>query len=112
MFKRILKRGAIAAALIVSIYPQISVAKEFTSADFLKWEPESQSFYFRTSIGMAGLIAGLNNDQQAKCIDDWYFADMKNAEKVMIGVMRDNSSYHPRGVILGVLQKKCGAFRY
>ena len=61
---------------------------------------------------MAGLIAAQNDKRQAQCIDDWYFNNITEAELEILGVMKDNPEFHPRGVIVGVLQKKCGSFSY
>lgn len=112
MFKRLLAPAAIALAVMTSAYPQSSFAEIFKSAEFLKWPAKSQSFYFRTSIGMAGLVARRNNKVQGDCIDNWYFYAEKKAHAHIIDVMRKHPSYHPRGVILAVLEKQCGKLIY
>lgn len=61
---------------------------------------------------MAGLIAGQNDEKQGACIDDWYFRNESEAHDYIIGVMKTYPSYHPRGVILAVLEKRCGELRY
>ena len=85
-------------------------AESFKSADFLMWKRETQDFYIEASVGMASLIAAQNDNAQAKCIDDWYYADEPTANSFVLSVMSDNPTYHPRGIILGVLQKQCGSF--
>ena len=91
--------------------PQISHAEIFKSSDFLEWKLDSQDFYIRTSVGMASLIAAQVDKTQATCIDDWYFGDENAANAFIRDVMGDNPSYHPRGIILGVIQKNCGSFK-
>ena len=87
-------------------------AETFTSADFLGWKHESQTYYFRVAIGMAGLIARRNDETQGDCIDNWYFNAESEAHRQIIRVMQDNPSYHPRGVILAILEKRCGKLAY
>lgn len=94
------------------LYPQNSSAETFKSADFLKWSAKNQSFYFRTSVGMAGLVAGRNDPRQGKCIDGWYFANQEKANKQIVGVMKKHPGFHPRGVILALIEKQCGKLIY
>lgn len=111
MFKSILRRGAIAALLIGTFYPQSSFGKGFTSADILKWEMTAQNSYFRTSVSMAGVIASQNRRAVARCIDQWYFADKatqrKRADHIR-GVMMKFPGYVPQAVIFAVIRKACG----
>jgi len=87
-------------------------AETFTSAEFLKWKLSSQKSYFRTSIGMAGLIIGQSNKEHARCVEKWYFKRERDAADFILETMRRFPSYHPRGVILAVLEKQCGKFSY
>lgn len=103
---------AIGLGLLGGFYPQNSLAEIFKSADFLKWSVKNQSFYFRTSIGMAGLVAGRNDKRQGKCIDGWYFANQDKAHEEIVSVMEKHPAFHPRGVILAILEKKCGKLLY
>lgn len=112
MFRLISKGIATAALLCSGFYPQISYGETFKSAEFLEWPRDSQGFYLRTSIGMAGLIAGQNNDAQGKCISAWYFEREEDAHDELLAVMEKNPEYHPRGVILAVIEKRCGAMTY
>ncbi|MEO1136754.1 MAG: hypothetical protein AAFW68_09135, partial [Pseudomonadota bacterium] len=77
-----------------------------------EWERDSQEFYIGVSVGMASLIASRNDSEQATCIDDWYKLDSKVAYDFILAAVHEYPSYHPRGVILGVLQKRCGSFSY
>ena len=91
--------------------PQISHAEIFKSSDFLAWKSNSQDFYIEASVGMASLIAAQSDKTQATCIDDWYYEDENAANTFIRDVMSNNPSYHPRGIILGVIQKHCGSFK-
>ncbi len=95
-----------------AILPQNAIAGVFKSSEFLTWKRNSQDFYIRTSIGMAGLIATRNDKAHGKCLDDWYFSDEDAANEAILDVMREHPDYHPRGVILAVLEKRCGSFTY
>lgn len=103
-----------ATAILVAtlIYPQVSIAEMFTSEEFLTWSREGQGHYFRTAIGMAGLIARQNDEAQGDCIDNWYFNDQDRAHDRITSVMRQYPSYHPRGVILAMIEKACGSMTY
>lgn len=84
----------------------------FKSSEFLKWERQNQEFYIHTSVGMAGLIVGQTSKKQSKCIDDWYFKAEQASVDYILDVMRQHSEFHPRGIILAVMEKKCGKFIY
>jgi hypothetical protein len=84
----------------------------FKNSEFLKWSEDNKSFYIRTSIGMAGLIAAQNDKKHADCLENWYFADMNDRNEFMYKYMRQYPNGHPRGIILAVLRKQCGSFRY
>lgn len=109
------RRGAIIAlalAAAVSFAPDAARSQMFTSEEFLTWDRDAQGFYFQTSIGMAGLIAAQNDKAQADCIDRWFFADQDTAHDFIVGAMRKFPEFHPRGVILAVIEKKCGSMTY
>jgi hypothetical protein len=84
----------------------------FTSAEFLEWERKQQDFYIQVSINMAALIAVPNDKKQADCIDNWYNSKKETRNEFILGVMKDNPDYHPHGILIGVLQKNCGDFKY
>lgn len=87
-------------------------AGEFTSAEFVKWERAAQQNYFRIAIGMAAAISRANDGTHGACIEDWYLKNREKAESRLLGVMNKYPAYHPRGVILAVLEKACGSFTY
>ena len=78
----------------------------------MKWKRESQDFYIRTSVGMAGLIASRNEKAHGDCLSDWYFTDENAANEEILSIMRQYPDYHPRGVIVAVMEKKCGSIIY
>ncbi len=105
--------GVTACTLICMAFPQISYADDiFKGSEFLTWERANQDFYIKTSIGMANLVVAQNDENQAQCVDKWYYSDEKAKNSFILETMRKNPEYHPRGVILGVLQKQCGQFKY
>ena len=108
------KGAVIAAALVLSLTGTPAAADKFTSADVLEWSGENQTFYFQTSITMAGAIATQTNPKVARCLNDWYFKDVSKRPKrneQILAAMRQHREYHPSGVILAVLQKACGSFK-
>ena len=104
--------GAIALVSLITVYPQLSFADTLKSSDFLKWQKKSQAFYIEASIGMASLIAAQNNKAQAKCIDDWYFSGEEAKNAFIRETMKRVPDYHPRGVVLAVIEKQCTPLVY
>lgn len=105
---------AIISALIffAAIQAESAQAETFKGADFLTWPRHSQQLYIRTSVGMAGLIAAENDKVHANCLEDWYFDDEERSTDFVLETMRRFPEYHPRGVIVAVLEKQCGTFNY
>ena len=108
-------KHALIASLItvfIAFHPHVSSAESFKGSEFLTWETESQYSYVETAIGIAGLIATLNDKEQAACIETWYYKNKTSSTEFVLDTMRNHPSYHPRGVVMSVLQKKCGSFAY
>ena len=99
-------------ALVFCAFPQELKAEEFTGKSFLAWERENQDFYIKTAIGMAGLIVSRNDQEQSKCIEAWYLPDENAKHDFILKTMREHLDFHPRGIILAVLEKQCGSFIY
>lgn len=98
--------------LLLLLYPQSLSSETFKSEAFLTWERSSQDFYIRTSIGMAGFIAARNDNAHARCLEDWYYSDETAANEAVLAAMRRFPDYHPRGVIVAVIEKRCGSFTF
>lgn len=100
-------------AVAGAIHPQESAAEGFTGADFAGWAEASQDSYIQTSVTMAAVIASQTNEATAHCLDEWYRPDTSlkdKRNKEVRSIIIDNPDYHPSGVILAILIKKCGAF--
>ncbi|NVK17762.1 MAG: hypothetical protein HWE30_03615 [Methylocystaceae bacterium] len=107
------KRGlfAIGLAGLLAVYPHISEAGGFTSADLLKWKISSQNSYFHTSVSMAGVIASQNRREAAQCIDEWYAANEASRDKrnsFIRVTLQKNPTYNPQAVIFAIIRKQCG----
>lgn len=94
------------------IYPHASFAETFQSSEFLTWSQESKEFYIDVNVGMAGLLAAQNDDQHADCLEAWYWEDKQGSIDFILQSMRDFPAFHPRGVILAILEAQCGSFNY
>lgn len=95
--------------------PHESMAEGFKSQDVLAWAEANQSWYFEVSVTMAASIAAQNTKGQSKCVYDWYFQNGKRIavrERAVREAMTQYPGYHPQAVILSLLQKACGSFRY
>lgn len=84
----------------------------FTSAEFLKWKESSQDFYIEACAGMAAFIAAQieGSKNQARCISKWYYKDETESNAFIRSVMNEHAEFHPRAIVLGVLEKRCGEF--
>ncbi len=103
--------ASIFAIFLVFCMP--SYAKDgFKSSEFLTWQKDNRDAYVRTTVGTAGAIAGQNDEKHAKCLENWYFGDEQKSNDAIYKAMQANDSYHPRLIILAVLQKRCGTFKY
>lgn len=100
---------AMLSALAMGAFPQVSNAKEFTSAEFLEWPSNKQDSYFQISVTMATFIASQHEGSStASCINDWYFKNQEAKNQHMRAVMQEHTQFHPSGIILAALQKACG----
>lgn len=98
--------------VFTAFHPHISSAESFKGSEFLTWKYDTQHFYIENTVGVATTIAGRNLKKHADCIEDWYYSDQKNKDNIVLEVIQSNPEYHPRGVILSILEKKCGTFKY
>lgn len=84
----------------------------FKSSAFLAYPLASQKSYITSSAMMAGLIATQNAPKQAKCIDEWVAQQSDQGYATVIEAMKKFPANHPSAVIVAVLDKACGSFRY
>jgi hypothetical protein len=106
-----LRLAVLGVVLLVSV-PSYAEDNIFKSSEFLTWDKEGQGFYIRTSVGMAGLIVGQTSKAQGKCIDDWFVSEEQAGYSNVLNLMRQYPAYHPRGVLLSIMEKRCGKFEY
>lgn len=99
--------------VFISFYPQPSAAGgDFTAADLLAWSEEGRSNYYQIAIGMMGAAFSQNRIGYGTCIGEWYFADNGNTDnphRELDRAMKRFSEYDPRGIIIGIIEKKCGS---
>lgn len=108
MFIRARTSLTIVVIALIATYPQLSRAETFTSREFLTWKSESRVSYFRSSIGMAGVIASQINKTKSRCIDAFYAREDKAGYPTFLKAARAHSEYHPQAIILWVIQNECG----
>lgn len=81
--------------------------------EFLTYDYKSQSQFIGSTIWTAGVIATQIRQDLATCIADWYTNDpatIKERNAEILGVMAGFPDSYPTGVIVAILQKKCGKF--
>lgn len=84
----------------------------FKSSKFLTYPADAQANYISTSAVAAASIAALNSSTQSKCLSDWVSKHRDTGYQPVLNAMRKYPDDHPTGLILAVLQKECGAFKY
>jgi len=109
-----LSRNAIATASLSTIVCSgAAVADEgFKSSKFLTYAADAQKSYIGTAAVAATTIASLNSEPQAKCLGGWVTQYGDGGYQPVIDAMRKYPDDHPMGLILAVLQKACGPFKY
>lgn len=109
-----LSRKALAVASLSTLVCSAGAGAEeaFKSSKFLTYPAQSQKSYITSSAMMAGLIASQNNRAQAVCIDDWVAQQSGQGYGPVVEAMRKLPDYHPSAVIVAVLDKACGSFKY
>lgn len=101
------------ASLYTIVCAQGSFAEDaFKSSKFLTYPAESQRSYIASSAMMAGLIASQNSASQAACIDDWGAKQREKGYAAVMKAMKRFPDHHPSAVIVAVLDKACGPFKY
>lgn len=81
----------------------------------LEWSEGSQGFYFETSIMMAGIVAVQNDKAKSECVDRWYFgpeSDRQANNNQIIEALGKYPDLHPGTVLMAVIQKHCGSFKF
>lgn len=109
-----LSRKAIAiASLSTIVCSGAAVADDgFKSSKFLTYPAESQSSYIDTAAVATTVVVSLNSAAQAKCLGAWVAKHRVGNFAPVIEVMRKYPDDHPMGLIVAVLQKDCGEFKY
>ena len=95
------------------ICPQNLVAEGFTGEEFATWEIINQRSYIQTSVMMAGVVATQVKPEISQCIDTWFFLSdetLAREASAMAAVIEQYPAHHPSGVILALVQQKCGKF--
>lgn len=100
------------ASLITIVCSSATVADDFKSSKFLTYTADAQKSYINSSVLMAGLIAAQNSADQAKCIGDWSGEHLAEGYQPVVAAMKRFPDHYPTGVIIAVLQKVCGSFKY
>jgi len=97
-------------AMAVFAWALPASADTFTSEKFLTWSRESQTSYFRSSVGMAGIIVAQLDSDKAKCITGWYADQDRTGHPALFAALRNYPDFHPQVMILWAIQKECGKF--
>lgn len=100
------------STIVCILVTGVRAADGSKASEFLTNPTESQSGYIGASAMMAGLIATQNNRAQAVCIDDFVAKQKPLGYPQIVEAMRKYGEYHPSAIIMGVLEKACGKFKF
>ncbi len=102
------------ALMSTALYASGATAEAFTGEEFLKWERASQDSLIQISVTMTGIVATQGRKDISRCIDDWY-SDSEGLRaqrhEEILQAIQENPEFHPQGVILAVIQQRCGSFK-
>jgi hypothetical protein len=109
-----LSRKALAIASLCTIVcaQAHSADDKFKSAEFLTWSDAERKSYIATSVLMAVVIAGGNSPEQENCIKRWSADNDGAGYPTVKAAMVRFPEHHPTGVVVAVLEKACGSFKY
>ncbi|WP_037546485.1 hypothetical protein [Stappia stellulata] len=109
-----IKLGLRASIIVIFLGFSIQVHAEtgLTSKEFLTWNESNRRSYIQVAMMSMNMISLENDKSQSDCIGDWYAADRRGGEEYIYEIMKKAPDYHPIGVIMAVLEKKCGPFKY
>jgi hypothetical protein len=111
-----LSRKTTAIASNITIVCSIATAplaqETFKSAKFLTYSAEAQHNYIATSVVAATAVVSLNSAAQAKCLGEWITKHKAGNFRPVMEVMKKYPDDHPTGLIVAVLQRDCGSFKY
>jgi len=108
-------KWAVIAIVSTFVFSNASFSAErqsFTSTQFLQNSEDARTSYIAAAAMMAGVIAAQNKPSQARCVDEWMAQNRKDKFAAVTKVMGLYGEHHPQGIILAVLQKACGTFKY
>ena len=106
------KSLAIASLCTIVCMQSVSAEEAFKSSEFLSWSDQGRRSYIATSVMMAGVIAGQNKPEQAKCIGQWMSKSEAAGFPSVKDAMQRFPEHHPTGIIVAVLEKACGSIKY
>ena len=101
------------ASLCTIVCAQAGAAEEaFKSSKFLTYSAEQQKGYIGTAAVAATVIASLNSQTQSKCLGEWVTQHSAGGYQTVLDAMKKYPDDHPMGLIMSVLQRDCGPFKY
>lgn len=101
------------ASLSTIVCTEAGIAEDaFKSSKFLAYSAEQQKGYIGTAAVAATVIASLNSQSQSKCLGAWVATHSSKGYQPVLEVMKKYPDDHPMGLIMSVLQRDCGPFKY
>ncbi len=100
-------------ALTLLSCPQAQANTNTTVSGFLKFDPASQATFFDTTVWTIAVVTSQFRQELSSCIADWYTNEpttIRQRQQEILDVMQNFPDGYPTGVIIAVLQKKCGKF--
>ena len=109
--RKVLARASLSTIVCV-LAASASAQDTFKSSKLMEYSAEARTGYITSSVIMASLIAAENSERHAACIRGWVDREIKAGYTPILDAMRRFPDHHPSGVILAVLNRACGPFKY
>ena len=79
-----------------------------SNRDFMQGTPASRSVWLDAAVLMTGHVIFLRDEQQGRCIWDWYYNNPDAAQDLIYRSMEAHPDSTPTGVLIALMQRECG----
>lgn len=116
MYIRGLSRFLLGTIFVLTFHlsaTQKSLAKEniYKSSQFLEFSEGQRDWFYNGAFMAIGHVVSTQDQQQGKCVWDWYFKNTANRIPLIEGAMKSYPDHSPTAIFIGLLEKDCGKFK-
>jgi hypothetical protein len=93
-------------ALILSTSAHADSVK---NSEFVKLSEAQQHWYYYGTFMGIGHMVSFEDEQKAKCIWLWMTIEPEKKKELLLSTMKQYPDHTPTSIIIGLLQRDCGA---